>query len=156
MARLRVKPKSGRSALSSVDVLRKQAVLIETQERRVSTLLDIEDDSRHHTPEARRNIELLMRMYQSHLRIQQELGIEPAYLRGRRPRTEPSDSVYRHPIYGFLRPNEARRLRDLEQQVDRGEINLLELYERIGPIFDFEQKHMALSLSKEEDTDDER
>ena len=153
MARLRVKPRSGRSALSSVDVLRKQAVLIETQERRVSTLFDIEDDSRHHTPEARRNIELLMRMYQSHLRIQQELGIEPAYLRGRRPKAEPSDSVCRHPIYTFLAPDEARCLLDLEEQVDRGEIDILELYERAGPLFNFEQKRMA--WSKEED-DDER
>jgi len=154
MARSRVKPRRSRSALSSFDVLREQAVLIETQKSRVSRLLTIEHDSHDHMPETRHNIELLMRMYVSHLRAQQELGLEPAYLRGRRPKAKPSDSVCRHPIYTFLAPDEARRLLDLEQQVDRGEINLLELLERAEPFFKFEQKRMA--LSKEEDTDDER
>ncbi len=154
MARLRVKPRRSRSALSSFDVLREQAALIETQKRRLSRLLTMEDDSHDHTPETRHNIELLMRMCGSHLRVQQELGLEPAYLRGRRPKAEPSASVCRHPTYTFLAPDEARRLLDLEQQVDRGEINLLELLERAEPFFKFEQKRMA--LSKEEDTDDER
>ncbi len=154
MARSRVKPRRSRSALSSFDVLREQAALIETQKLRVGRLLSMKDDSHDHTPEARHNIELLMRMYRAHLRVQQELGLEPAYLRGRRPKAEPSASVCRHPTYTFLAPDEARRLLDLEQQVDRGEINLLELLERAEPFFKFEQKRMA--LSKEEDTDDER
>jgi hypothetical protein len=153
MARSRVKPRKSRSALSSFDVLREQAVLIETQKLRVGRLLAMEDDSNDHTPEARHNIELLMRLYGAHLRVQQELGLEPAYLRGRRPKAEPPDGVCRHPIYTFLAPDEARRLLDLELQVARGEINLLELYELATPIFNWEKKRMA--LSKEED-DDER
>jgi hypothetical protein len=153
MARSRAKPQGSRSALSSFDVLREQAALIETQKRRLSRLLAMEDDSHDHTPEVRHNIELLMRMCGAHLRVQQELGLEAAYLRGRRTKAEPSHSVCRHPIYTFLAPDEARCLLDLEEQVDRGEIDILELYERAGPLFNFEQKRTA--RSKEED-DDER
>jgi hypothetical protein len=153
MGRSRVKAQRSRSALSSFDMLREQAALIETQKRRLSRLLAMEDDSHDHTPEVRHNIELLMRMYGAHLRVQQELGLEAAYLRGRRPKAEPSDRGCRHPIYTFLAPDEARHLLDLEQRVGRGEINLLELYKSVAPIFNWEQKRMA--QSKEED-DDER
>src|SRR6266446_4727579 len=75
MARSRAKPQRSRSALSSFDVLREQAALIETQKRRLSRLLAMEDDSHDHTPEVRHNIELLMRMCGAHLRVQQELGL---------------------------------------------------------------------------------
>ncbi len=149
MARSRVKPRRSRSALSSVDVLREQAVLIETQKLRLNRILAIEHDSGDHTPEARRNIELLMRMYESHLTAQQELGLEPAYLRDRRPKTEPSNSDGPS-AYPYLPPDAAQRVVDIEQAVARGEIDLGALYEQVGEIFKVEQKYMS---SKKEDTE---
>jgi hypothetical protein len=61
----------------------------------------------------------------------------------RRPATAVTatvDAGPTHPDFPFLTPDEARRLKELQAQVDAGEVNLLQLYEQIGPIFKAEQE----------------
>ena len=121
-------------------VLREQAALIEIQKFRLNKLLAMEHDSGDHTPEVRHNIELLLKMYDSHFTAQQAAGVEPAYLRAQRPTPERSDKIFRHPTYPFLTSDEARRLVQLEQQVDSGELDPIELYRLAAPMFEAEQR----------------
>ena len=119
---------------------REQAALIEIQKFRLNKLLAMEHDSGDHTPEVRHNIELLFKMYDSHITAQQAAGVEPAYLRAQRPTPERGDKIFRHPLYNFLTSDEARRLVQIEQRVDRGEVDLIELYRLAAPMFAAEQR----------------
>jgi hypothetical protein len=119
-----------------ISVAQKLERLIEFQELRVHELRARELESAQYIPEMRHNIELLPKMYAL------LLNLEAVYRRGPRPpETAPSEGGFQHPVYTFLDPDEARQLLRLEEQVERGEINIIQLYQWAGPIFEWENQH---------------
>lgn len=126
-----------------ISVLGEQVALIRIQQRRLDRLLALEDLGAKNGREVSESIGLLQAVYQSHFRIQQELGLEPAYLRSVRPNDAPSGGVPRHPVYTFLSPNDARRLLMIEDQANRGEIDVVELYKATGALIQAENARAA-------------
>jgi hypothetical protein len=118
-----------------ISVLSGQATLIQIQTLRLNKLLAMEHDSGY-MQEVRHAIELLNKLYDSHRSAQHAAGVDSA----KQPKSETAEQSFRHPVYSFLPPDDARQLEQLEQQVDRGEIDRIELYRLMAPIFEAEQR----------------
>jgi len=127
-----------------ISVVQRLVRLIELQELRVHELRAREHASGQYTSEMRRNIEVLQNGYTALSNTLRALDLEAAaYRRGPRPPgTTPSDAVVSHPVYTFLKPDEARQLLRLEEQLERGEINITQLYQWAAPIFEWENRHL--------------
>jgi hypothetical protein len=130
------------SEVPQISVLAAQAELIGIQQRRLHRLLDREDMSGKYSRETTALIEGLWAFYAAYLRTEQELGLKPAYRRGPRP-PEPaaSDEVILDPMYPFVRTERERVM--IEELVNEGKIDLIELYNVFGAIFQYEQKQLA-------------
>lgn len=123
-----------------ISVLSGQAALIQILTLRLNTLLAMEHDSGSSMPEVRQSIELLDKLYKSHLAAQHAAGIKLA----KQPKSEARRGGF--PPLGFLCSPARRRsppsAHRTEQQVARGEINPIELYRLAAPIFAVERRRM--------------
>jgi len=84
----------------------------------------------------RENLTLLSRMYNDHFRTCQESGLEPKATQNVKVK---STGPF-HEVFHFLRPEEALRLKRVQDEVDAGRLDVLELYKVAGPIFKAEQE----------------
>jgi len=128
-----------------ISVLARQVALVRVQECRLRRLLREEEKSGRYVRAVTENIGLLQELYTSTLRIQQELDVEPAYLRTARPKkaSSKSDGTFDDPIYSFLTPGEARMLSQIKKRVERGELNPIELYNAAAPLIELELRRGA-------------
>ncbi len=124
------------SCVPRIFVLREQASLIEVQKLRLNKLLASEHDARHPIAEVRQNIALLSDLYDAHLRAQQAMGLEPAYRRGRRPKPQaPRGLAQDADYYPFLTPGENQAFLEIKERLDRGEIDMVQLFKEASAIF---------------------
>jgi hypothetical protein len=122
------------SHVSQIFVARELAPLIEVQKFRLNKFLAREQDSGGHMPQVQQAMEFLLKLYA--VAAREAAGGESA----KHPKSEAAEEGFRHPVYSFLPPDDARRLVQIEQQVDRGEIDLVELYRLAAPLFEAEQR----------------
>jgi primosomal protein N' len=122
-------------------VLERQAALIQAMEQRVALAMEKErkllrnsDPAPMLTAEIRESMALLARMYHDHFKTLQESGLEPKAAQ----KVETAQPL--HGVFQFLRPEEALRLKRVQDEVDAGRLDVLELYKAAGPIFKVEQE----------------
>jgi hypothetical protein len=124
-------------------VLERQAAMIQVQESRISRALHQEKtiqaagEGPYLHPEIRENIALLARMYHDHFQTLQESGLEPKS--AQKVKVEQSGAVAHH-AFPFLKAEEAARLRKIQEEVDAGRIDVMELYRTASGIFKAEQE----------------
>ena len=121
-------------------VLERQTVMIQVMEARLSRALvkerEFADSKTPLLPEVRENLSLLSRMYNDHFRTLQESGLEPKVTQN--VKVEQTGQVY-HEVFQFLRPEEALRLKRVEEDIAAGKLDALELYRTAAGIFKVEQ-----------------
>src|SRR5678816_196464 len=88
-------------------------------------------------PEVRENFRLLARMYRDHLQTEQESGLEPKATQ--KVNVEQTGQVS-HEVFHFLRPEEALRLKRVEDEIAAGRLDVLDLYREASGIFKAEQE----------------
>jgi hypothetical protein len=80
---------------------------------------------------------LLARIHHDHFKTLQESGLEPKATQ--KVNVEQTGQVFQE-VFHFLRPEEALRLKRVQDEIDAGRLDVLELYTAAGPIFKVEQE----------------
>jgi hypothetical protein len=88
------------------------------------------------TAEIRESMALLARMYHEHFKTLQESGLEPKATQ--KLKVEETAQAF-HEVFHFLRPEEALRLKRVEDEIAAGRLNVLDLYREASAIFKAEQ-----------------
>jgi hypothetical protein len=89
-------------------------------------------------PEIRKTLALYFKALQAHFETKQQMGLESMTTRPGQPHVKAA-STSRHEVYSFLQPDEAVKLRALEEQVNQGEVNIIELYRAAANMLKAEQ-----------------
>jgi hypothetical protein len=130
--------------IPQISVLEEIEALIRIEQRRCARLLAREEITEKCSREVTASTKRLQALYESYLRIQQELGLAPAYRRGPRPpETAPADEVVRHPMYPFLSSDEARDLFMMEELAKQGKIDVAEAYKLAEAINRYKEEQEA-------------
>jgi hypothetical protein len=125
--------------LPLVLVLERQAEALEALAMRIGRALGQEEKLQGFMlPEVRENLALYFKALQAHFQTQQEMGLVPA-LPKRLDIREEKHELFHH-LFEFLEPDEAFRLKELEARAQKGEFNVLELYQSMAGVFQAEQK----------------
>ncbi len=89
-------------------------------------------------PELRHTLALYFKEVQAHFETKQAMGLEPTSTRQVQAHVKADDTVH-HDLYSFLDADEAMKLRALEEQVNQGKVNIIELYRAAASMLKAEQ-----------------
>jgi hypothetical protein len=89
-------------------------------------------------PEIRETLALYFKAVQAHFETKQEMGLEPRSTRQMQANVK-AEHTFHHELYTFLDAEEALQLRALEEQVNAGKVDIIQLYKAVGDMFRLEQ-----------------
>lgn len=120
--------------------LEEHVAMIEALKERIARAMEYEPEDEL-SPELRQNFMLLNDAIKAHMSMCQQYGIVPIVSPTQRVRIdERAERHIFHHAYAHLNEDEAKRLHLLEEKVDRGEIDPIELYRSVGEVFRREQQ----------------